>query len=150
MQGKKNNKYRNMKYDLKNENDLRDFNYKIEYLKQNKKIVELKAVKMTRTALQNKALHKYFEFIATELNELGLEYQYTGLTGRAFAIRYTPNIVKDFIWRPIQIALFDLRSTTALDTKQMNEIIDIITKFFGDQGIVLPFPCLETLENIEK
>ena len=61
-------------------------------------------------------------------------------------MRYTPTLVKEFVWRPIQLTLFNIESTTKLDTKQMNEVIDVITKFFGDRGIVLPFPSIETLE----
>ena len=109
-------------------------------------IVELKAVKITRTSRQNSALHKYFEFISNELNDLGLEFQHNGLNDNVFSMRYTPTLVKEFVWRPIQLTLFNIESTTKLDTKQMNEVIDVITKFFGDRGIVLPFPSIETLE----
>ena len=52
-----------MKFNLSNTSDLNDFKFKSEYFIANKKIVELKAVKITRTSRQNSALHKYFEFI---------------------------------------------------------------------------------------
>jgi hypothetical protein len=132
-----------MKYDLSNTDELSDFKYKCEYLTQNKKIVELKAVKITRTGQQNKALHKYFTFIADELNELGLEFQYFGVSGKQLSMRYNSTIVKDYFWRPIQQTLFEIESTTKLNTVQMNEIIDVITKFFSDKGVVIPFPSVE-------
>lgn len=135
-----------MKFNLSNTSDLNDFKFKSEYFIANKKIVELKAVKITRTSRQNSALHKYFEFISNELNDLGLEFQHNGLNDNVFSMRYTPTLVKEFVWRPIQLTLFNIESTTKLDTKQMNEVIDVITKFFGDRGIVLPFPSIETLE----
>lgn len=135
-----------MKFNLSNTSDLNDFKFKSEYFIANKKIVELKAVKITRTVKQNAALHKYFEFISNELNDLGLEFQHNGLNDNVFSMRYTPTLVKEFVWRPIQLTLFNIESTTKLDTKQMNEVIDVITKFFGDRGIVLPFPSIETLE----
>ena len=135
-----------MKFNLSNTSDLNDFKFKSEYFIANKKIVELKAVKITRTSRQNSALHKYFEFISNELNDLGLEFQHNGLNDNVFSMRYTPTLVKEFVWRPIQVTLFNIESTTKLDTKQMNEIIDVITKFFGERGIVLPFPSIETLE----
>ncbi len=139
-----------MKYDLSIESDLNDFKYKVEYLTANKKKVELKAVKITRTLKQNSALHKYFTFICNELNELGLEFQYFGVSGKQLGMRYTPDIVKNYFWRPIQIALFDIETTTKLDTKQMNEVIDVITKFFGDKGVVIPFPSIENLIDPEN
>ena len=136
-----------MKYNLSIPSDCNDFNYKVDYLLKNKKIVDLKAVKVTRTTKQNSSLHKYFEFIANELNELGIEYQYKGITGNEFSLMYTPELVKEYVWRPIQLALFNIESTTKLDTKQMNSIIDVITKFFGDRCIVLPFPSIETIPS---
>lgn len=99
----------------------------------------------TRTAKQNSALHLFYTMIANELNELGLEYKYTGITGKTFELRYTTDLVKDFIWRPIQRVLFKIESTTKLNTQQINEIVDVIIKFFGDQGIVLKFPNIEDL-----
>lgn len=132
------------KYDLSIQSDLNDFNFRIKYLVDNKKKVEIKALNDTRTTRQNSALHKFFEFVSVELNELGLEFQYFGVTGKQLGMRYTANIVKDYFWRPIQLALFDIESTTKLNTNQMNEIIDVITKFFADKGVVISFPSLES------
>lgn len=100
-----------------------------------------------RTSIQNRALHLYFTFISNELNNLGLEFNYTGLVIENLSSVYTPHIVKEFIWKPIQIALFNKNSTTKLNTKEINEIIDVITKFFGDRGISVQFPSIETLKN---
>ena len=106
---------------------------------------ELKKVSNTRTSQQNRALHLYFSFISNELNELGLEFHYQGLTQDGLTSIYTSDIVKNFIWRPIQTSMFDIKSTKDLTTDQMNKIIDVITKFFGDKGVNLHFPSIETL-----
>jgi hypothetical protein len=98
-----------------------------------------------RTLTQNSALHLYFNFIADELNELGQEFEYNGITGKQLSMRYTGHIIKEMFWKPIQLALFDIDSTTKLNTKQMNDIIDIFTKFFGDKGVVIPFPSVDCL-----
>ncbi len=107
------------------------------------KVIELTARTVNRTTLQNSALHKYFEFISTELNEMGMEFNYQGIKGMAISLSYTPELVKDFIWRPIQITLFEIKSTKDLDTAQMNTIIDVLTKYFGERGIEIAFPCIE-------
>ena len=103
--------------------------------------------KDARTSKQNRALHLYCGFIARELNELGIQYQYTGISGKTFELRYTPDLVKEYVWRPIQVALFKKKSTTRITTKEMNEIIDVLTLFFGERGVVLEFPSVESIEN---
>ena len=100
---------------------------------------------VTRSNSQNSALHLFFSFIANELNELGIQYQYTGISGKTFELRYTMELVKEFIWKPIQVAMFNKKSTTKLTTKEMNDIIDVITNFFAERGVVLQFPSIETL-----
>ena len=99
----------------------------------------------TRTSQQNRALHLFFTMIATELNEGGATFSYEGITGVNFETTYTTNIVKEFIWKPIQIQMFSIKSTTKLNTKQMNDIIDVIINAFGSNGVVLEFPSIESL-----
>ena len=131
--------------DLSNPIDLNKFITRSKVLQDSKKVVELKEIRETRSQKQNRALHLYFTLIAYQLNDLGLEFNYQGLSGSDFSLRYTADLVKNFIWRPIQLALFDIKSTTKIDTFQINQVIDVITKFFGDKGIVLEFPSIESL-----
>jgi hypothetical protein len=132
-----------MKYDLSNTKELKDFEGQIIHFKALTKIVELKECKNTRTLQQNKALHKFFVLICEQLNELGMEFNYTGVKGKDISLRYTPELVKNFFWRPIQMALFNFESTTKLTTQEMNEVIDVIIKFFSDKGIVIEFPSID-------
>ena len=123
------------------------------HLLQNERLIELKEIKKTRTNLQNATLHQFFVLIADELNNLGLEFNYTGLTVENLNTRYTPEIVKEFIWRPIQRTLFKIESTTKLTTQQINDISDVIIKFFGEKGIYINFPCIQDLlhkKDLEK
>ena len=108
---------------------------------------ELKKIVQTRSSLQNSSLHLFFVFIANELNNLGMTFCYDGLKLKGLESRYTTLIVKEFIWRPIQIAMFDIQSTKKINTHQINEIIDVMIKYFGDRGIHLQFPSIETLMN---
>lgn len=135
-----------MIYDTSNKNELEALNFRHKHLVENKKKVDLKEVKNTRTSLQNASLHKFFIIISEQLNELGMEYIYFGIKGQEISLIYTPELVKMFFWKPIQVALFGYESTTKLNTKQMNEIIDIITKFFGEKGVLIEFPSQENLK----
>ena len=86
------------------------------------------------------ALHLFFQWMADEFNNLGMEFQYTGIKGITISVPYTMAIVKDFVWRPIQIALFNIGSTKDITTEQINEILDVLIKFFGEQGVPIEFP----------
>lgn len=116
------------------------------------KEVKIAPYHKTRTSLQNRALHLFFRFIAENLNEF-TSFHYKGLT-QDFEISYTESIVKEYIWRPLQVALFGKTSTTKLTTQDINTMIDIFNKFFSEKGINLTFPCWESYsrlaENYEK
>ena len=132
-----------MQYDTSISSELKALQFRYNFLIENKKVVDLKTVNKTRTSQQNKAIHKFFMIMSEQLNELGIEYLYHGPTGKEISLMYTPELVKMFFWKPIQNALFDFESTTKLTTLQMNQIIDVIVKFFGDKGVLIEFPNVE-------
>jgi hypothetical protein len=134
-----------MIYNLENENEKYIFKKQVEYLIENKKICELKGKKKTRSLLQNSALHLYFDIISHNLNEIGLTYMYRGLNKAEIEMQYTAILVKEMIWRPIQIALFEKQSTTELTTIEINTIIDVLSKFFSERGVYIPFPSIQSL-----
>ena len=136
-----------MKYDLSTPKDKELFkNYYDKLLSKGAK-VELKEVKVTRSQRQNRSLHLLFSMISNELNELGMEFQYFGVKGQVLSTRYTAHIVKEHFYRPIQIALFDIQSTTKVDTKQINENFDVVAKFFSDRGVEIFFPSIESMTD---
>ena len=134
-----------MTYDLNDIGELALFNSKISLLKSKKAVVELTEKKKQRTLKQNNAIHLYCEMIAEALNDLGWTFRYSGIKGVEMELKYTPTIVKETIWRPIQMALFGKESTTELTTTEVSEISEQIEMFFAKQGIDLPFPSIETL-----
>ena len=129
-----------MQYDLKDIVSKVDAKFYLKTLIEQGKTIELKALRESRTTKQNSSLHKFYVIICDVLNEMGLDFEYTGLKGYKLSIRHTPTIVKDFIWRPIQIALFDIESTKDINTKQLNEIAEVIIKYFAEKGIYIDFP----------
>ena len=134
-----------MNYNLRNEQERQIAKDKFERFVEGMKKITLKSLSDNRTAQQNRALHKFFMLVSDQLNELGLEFTYDGLIVESISTMYTPNIVKEFIWRPIQIALFDIQSTKYLDTAKMNKIIDVIIKYFADKGLGIQFPSIDSL-----
>jgi len=133
--------------DLKNDLQLNKAVTRFNYLVGKKSTIDLTELSDKRSSLQNRSLHKFFIIIADELNELGMEFQYFGLKGTVLSTRYTTNIVKNHFWRPVQQTLFNIESTKDIDTKQINEITDVIVKFFGEKGVYVEFPNRESLNE---
>jgi len=136
-----------MQFDLTNIVDLTDAKIRFKKLIELGRTIELKALSDNRSSKQNRALHKLFTIMSEQLNEMGLEFNYDGVTGKKLSTRYTPDVVKNYFWRPIQMALFDIESTKHINTIQINEIVDVISKFFGERGVVIEFPSVEMLMN---
>jgi len=134
-----------MIYNLEKTNDIYLFDNQIKWLKDNKKQCELKEVKKKRSLNQNNALHLYFEHLSNALNDLGITFVWRGLKGNDMEIRYTAELVKAHIWKPIQETLFKKESTTKLTTQEMNEIITVLNKFFSERGVYIAFPSIESL-----
>lgn len=139
-----------MIFDLQNEPDITNAKNKFNFLLDKGKTIDLLEKKNTRTAKQNKALHLLFTIISSQLNEMGMEFQYFGLKGKVISVPHTPHLVKEHVWRPIQIALFGIRSTKKINTTHINDIVDVLARFFSEKGIVIQFPSKEQLENLIK
>lgn len=99
-----------------------------------------------RTTRQNSALHLMFTQLADELTRAGLDMKKT--LKPEIDIRWTPENVKEYMWRPIQVALLNKKSTTELTTREIDQVFDIICKHLGEKfGITIEFPSIETLIN---
>lgn len=96
----------------------------------------------TRTRQQNRALHKLFSLLADTLNENGLDMKRT--LKPEISIEWTGESVKEYLWRPIQEAQLNKRSTTELTTKEIDEVFDTINKHLGERfGLHVPFPSVD-------
>ena len=95
-----------------------------------------------RTAQQNKALHKYFALLADALNAAGLDMRAT--LKPEIDIPWTEYAVKDHLWRPIQDAMLGKESTTKLETPEVSEVYEVLSRHLGQRfGIHVPFPSRE-------
>lgn len=103
--------------------------------------LEIREYKQTRTDLQNNAMHKYFDLVSEAMMELGMTMDDVIKLLEKVELYPTPVIVKE-IWRAIQIALFDIKSTTKLKKSegQIDKIHDVMNKLFGEKIGYIPFP----------
>jgi hypothetical protein len=99
-----------------------------------------------RTLQQNRALHKFFEMLANDLNGAGLDMKKTLKPG--VDIPWSPETVKIYLWKPIQDAMFNKESTTELETKEVNEVYETLVRHLGEKfGITTEFPKAEEKET---
>lgn len=92
-----------------------------------------------RTLQQNKALHQYFTLLAQELNLAGYDMKRT--LKPSADIPWTPENVKEYLWRPIQEAYVNKESTRELTTKEIDKVYDVLNKHLGETtGVTVVFP----------
>ena len=138
-----------MIYQSNIDHEAKSARVKLEYFISEGKAFELKEKRWTRTLKQNRALHKYFTMLSTHLNDLNIEFTYDGLNNHQLTMPYTPELVKDFFWRPIQLTLYGVKSTAKINTEQMNGIIDVISNFFAKKGVYVEFPTNDLMISAE-
>jgi hypothetical protein len=93
-----------------------------------------------RTNQQNAALHKYCEMLASELNSKGLDMDF--VLNHDISVPWTQTLIKELIWRPVQEAVADEKSTAKAGRKDYVEIYDVINRYIsGKFGVYVGWPC---------
>jgi hypothetical protein len=119
---------------------------KEEYLEKNKNYKGLFCHAITkttheRTSPQNRAMHKWFTQIADLLNGAGYNVQI--VLAKKIDVDWTPNLVKEILWRTAQQAILKKDSTTKLEKVGEIELVqDHLIRHLGEKfGVTLPpFP----------
>lgn len=101
-----------------------------------------------RTSQQNKALHAYFQLVSEALNDAGLDMK--AVLKPSVDINWSPMTVKDFLWRPVQTLQLGKRSTTEMNTKDIDVIYDTINRHLSEKfNLHIPFPSNEIYREEE-
>lgn len=130
-----------MPYNLKNESQKREAFAKLEYHAKNGHTVDLKKIENSRTSQQNRALHLYFEHVANALVDVGFDYCYVNpISGEIIRIPFTKDLVKEYIWKPLQDKMFQIDSTTQLTTPMINGILEVLSLWLGEKNKEVNFP----------
>ncbi len=91
-------------------------------------------IKDKRTSQQNRALHLYFTLLAEALNAGGFDMRET--IRQDVEIPWSSDTIKEYLWRPIQKALFKKQSTARLKKKEVDKIYEILNKTIGERTAV--------------
>ena len=103
--------------------------------------LKLKADKLEkrRTLTQNRALHKYCELLANELNERGMT-QMKVLRHDA-EVPWTMATVKDSLWKPLQKAMLDKESTSEGNTTDYSKVYEVLSRHLAMKlGVSVGWP----------
>lgn len=88
---------------------------------------------------QMRALRLFFKQMSDQFKEIGLDTT-KEIQGIVFSIPTEPNVFLEEYWRPIQKTLYGTTSTTELNTKKINGILDVLTEAFSMSDINVVFP----------
>lgn len=102
-----------------------------------------------RTLQQNKSLHKYFDLLANELNDAGLDMKKVITVD----VPWSAETIKEWIWKPVQKAQLLKESTTEMTTAEVNKVYETVNRLMAEKfGVSVPFPSDEEqmLQNLEN
>lgn len=104
--------------------------------------VEAMRASSKRTWLQNRAMHLYLKMLADALNDAGVDMKsvLNHMKG-GFSVMCTMERLKENVWKPMQEAMFQVKSTTKLDTDQVCKVYENVNIFTAREfGVSIPFP----------
>ena len=92
-----------------------------------------------RSLTQNSAIHKYFELLSGEFNRK--EVDMYAVLSSDIAVPWTPELVKELLWKKVQSAMFGIDSTSKLSRQQVSQVYDVLHKKLAiDHDVNVPFP----------
>lgn len=94
-------------------------------------VCDVKGERSKRTFLQNKSIHKYCALLAEAFNDAGLD-MLAVLKVKKVSVSWTMQSVKDVLWRPIQVAMFDKESTTQLETHEVSQVYEQLARHLSE------------------
>lgn len=91
-----------------------------------------------RTNTQNAALHLFCAKLADALNDAGFDFRVFIKEG--YPVPFNEALVKDHLWRPIQLAITGKASTKQPERNEYGMIYDSLNAKLAEHGIYVPWP----------
>lgn len=103
-----------------------------------------------RTGQQNKALHVFCGLLAQTLNDSGYDMRRT--LRHDVEVPWTAQAVKEYMWRPVQIAVLGVESTTDMTTQDPTEVHQVLARHLASRlGVICPpWPSRDEPENQDE
>ena len=88
-------------------------------------------------------MHLYFTQVAKELNDAGLDIRQT-LQNFTMELDWTPENVKEILWRTARKRLLNKHSTTELNKQDdITRVYEAVNRFLAQLGVHVPFPSYD-------
>jgi len=102
-----------------------------------------------RTNKQNNSLHKGLQNLADEFNAGGLDMRKVLKPG--VDIPWTKESAKEYLFNPISMVMYDGRTSSELDTTEMQEVWKVLMRFTGEKhGVTVDWPSEESLSESQR
>lgn len=126
---------------VNNKHSLQVFTKHIEHLYDTKGYVTLKwRTGKTRTHKQNNALHVYCRMLSEALNDAGYDMKKT--LKQEVEIPWTTELVKQYLWKPVQEAVTGADSTSTAGTEDYDKVHQVLSKHLSEKfNVYIPFPA---------
>lgn len=99
-----------------------------------------------RTLTQNASMHLYFQHTANQLNEAGHDFRV--LVDDNIDVPWSPELVKNYLWIPVQKAITGHKSTTKPKTDEYSKIYEVLNRHIsGKLGIFIPWPSKDSINQ---
>lgn len=85
----------------------------------------------------------YFKAVAKALNESGYGVKKFYAEVKKTEIDFTDSLVKELLWKPIQMSMTEKMSTTEVDTDEVGHIYENLNRVLSEIGIHVTFPSKE-------
>lgn len=90
---------------------------------------------------QQNALHLYFRWLAEALAEKHYDFRELKIE-----LQPTEHLVKEYMWKPVQEALYSKKSTRTLEITEVSGVYDHLNRALSERfGVSVPFPNKEDL-----
>ena len=124
-------------------------NQKLVSLKDGNYQVEINNVDL-RTLSQNSSLWLFANMVAVQLNNAGFTFDKLLKDGKYTAeVDWNKDLVIDQLWKPIQKAITNKKSTTQLEKSEIDKVYEALNKYLTVRvGIEhIPFPSVENIKE---
>jgi hypothetical protein len=104
---------------------------------------------MQRTPKQNKSLQKGCRNLASTFNDAGLDMRKVLKPG--VDIPWTGDSIREYLFNSISEVMFDGRTSSQLDTKEIQEVWNTLMRFTAEKhGVSVDWPCEESLSEEQR
>lgn len=102
-----------------------------------------------RTLRQNRMAHLWFTHLAEALNESGNDMQV--VLSKRMEVWWTPESVKECLFKALTKAMYNKDSTTQLTTKEFTKVADMLRDVLArDYGVNVDIPSIECVINQQR